>query len=343
LAALGRLDPGADARTHFQAGVLLARLEKYSEAANKFLLAQPDYPDAYEAGYNLTLAYVRANDPARAIAAGEKLTAAGHRKPELYNLLSQAYENAGRTKDAYDALRTATELDPRDEANYVDLMTLCLKHENFDLSLEISEVALKFIPRSSRLRMERGVAMAMMGWFEQADGEFMGASLAKPDDPLPYAALALVRIQMNRIAEAIELLRKRRQANSRDYLSGWLLGEAINRSGVEPGSAGEKEAVASLQDAIRVNPKAAAARTLLGKFLTKRGDFDAAAAAFEAALQSDPEDTNAAYQLAVLCRKRGDTMRAEELFAKVSSAKSEDKERFAQQTLVKIVREGSGR
>src|SRR2546422_9501000 len=101
--------------------------------------------------------------------------------------------------------------------NYIDLMTLCLKHENFDLSLEISDIALRFVPRSSRVRLERGVAMAMMGWFEQADGEFLAATVAGPDDPLPHAALALIRMQMNKLAEAIDQLRKRRQMNSRDY------------------------------------------------------------------------------------------------------------------------------
>ena len=48
----------------------------------------------------------------------------------------------------------------------------------------------------------------------------------------------------------------------------------------------------------------------------------------------------AAYQLAVVCRKRGDSKRAEELFAKVSKAKSEDREQFTRQTLVRIIREG---
>jgi tetratricopeptide (TPR) repeat protein len=341
LSALARLDPAADAPTHFQAGVLLARLEKYAEAAGQFTIAQPQYPDPYEVGYNLTLAWLRAKDAARAIDTGEKLIAAGHKKPELYNLLSHAYEEAGRTKGAYDALRAATELDPRDEISYIDLMTLCLKHENFDLSLEISEIALKFVPHSSRVRLERGVAMAMKGRFEDAEAEFLAATVAAPREPLPYVALALARLQMNKLPEAIDLLRQRRKINASDYLADWFLGEAISRAGAEPGSAEEKEAVAALEDAARANPRAAAARSLLGKFLAKRGETERAAAAFEAALALDPDDTTAAYQLAVLCRKRGDTKRAEELFAKVSKAKAEDRDQFTQRTLVKIIREGS--
>jgi thioredoxin-like negative regulator of GroEL len=73
--------------------------------------------------------------------------------------------------------------------------------------------------------------------------------------------------------------------------------------------------------------------------LVKRGDVDRATDAFERALKLDPGDIAAAYQLAFLCRKRGDTQRADELFAKVSQAKAEDRDQTAKKNLVRIIRE----
>lgn len=339
--ALDHLPPAADSRAHFEAGVLLTRVDKYEAAIRQFELAQAGYPDPYEAGYNLTLAYEKANDHTRAIETGEQLLARGYRKPELYNLLSQAYEHADRTKEAYDALRAATQVDPHDESNYIDLMALCLTHQNYDLSLEISDIALRLLPDSYRVRLQRGVVMAMKGRFEDAEQEFLTATKVAQKVALPWVALALVRMQMNKLPEAIDVLRQRRKLNPNDYLSDWFLGEALSREGALPGTPEEKEAVLALEDAIRVNPAASQPRTVLGKFLVRRGDLDRAADTFERALKLDPDDTTAAYQLALLYRKKGNTKRAEELFAKVSKAKTEDREQFTQRNLVKIIREGS--
>jgi tetratricopeptide (TPR) repeat protein len=269
------------------------------------------------------------------------LVARGNRKAELYNLLSQAYEHAERTKEAYDALRAATLADPQDESNYIDLMVLCGTHQNFDLSLEISDVAIRLIPQSYRVRLQRGVVLAMQGRFEDAEQEFLIASQLADKISLPLVALALVRMQMNHLPEAIDVLRARRKVNREDYLVNWFLGEALSRDGAAPGSPEESEAVAALEDAVRIKPNVGAPRTLLGKFLVKRGQLDRAAENFEKSLQLDPDDTTAAYQLATLYRKKGNTQRAQELFDKVSQAKSEDHDQFTQRNLVRILREGS--
>jgi len=342
VAALKHLSSSADSRLHFQAGLVLARGDQYAAAAHQFQSAmEAGYPDPYEAGYNLTLAYQKAGDDTHAIESGRQLIARGYRKAELYNLLAQSYDHSNQIKEAYDALRTATELEPRNEDNYVDLVTLCINHENYDLGLEISDIGLNSIATSYRLRLERGVVLAMKGRFEDAEHEFELATLTSKGISLPFVALALVRMQMNKLPEAIDVLRSRRRLNPNDYLSDWCLAEAISRQGAEPGTPQEKEAVRALEDALRVKPAAGQAQTLLGKFLVKRGDLDGAKAALERALKLDPDDTTAAYQLAFLCRKKGDVQRANELFAKVSKAKAEDRDQVTRRNLVKIIREGS--
>lgn len=340
LAALSKLPPSADAQIHFAAGVLLARLEQFEAAAQHFVLAESGLHDPYDAGYNLTLAYVKSKQPARAIQAGEKLLALGYKKAELYNLLSQAYEQNGQTKQAYDALRTATELEPADESNYLDLMALCLDHQNWDVSLEIADVALARLPQSYRLHLQRGAVLAMKTKFEEAEKEFLAATQAAPGIALPHVALALVKMQINKLDEAIELLRERRKAGPSDYLVNWFFAEAMNRKGVPPSSAEEKEAVEALRQAVKTNPQAEQARLLLGKFLIKRGETDLAIEQFTKAAELDPSDSSATYQLAHAYRKRGDVKRAAELFAKVSQDKAEAREQFTQRNLVRIIRDG---
>jgi tetratricopeptide (TPR) repeat protein len=337
--ALKKFPDTADPAAHFQAGVVLAGLDQFEAAAGHFRRAMDGLENPYDAGYNLALSYIKSKHMNLAVGAGEELIRRGYKKPELYNLLSQAFEQSGRTKEAYSALRTATELDPTDETNYLDLMGLCLDHQNWDLSLEIAGIGLAKVPGSYRLHLHRGAVLAMRTDYENAAKDFAAAIQAAPDKTLPYVALALVKMQTNATDEAITILRERRKAAAPDYLIDWFLGEALNRSGVTTGTPAEQEAVEALQESVRLNPRVGQARVLLGKFLLKRGDANGAIEQLTRALEIDPTDSSAMYQLAQAYRKRGDAERAGELFAKVSKEKADAREQFNQRNLVRIIRE----
>jgi tetratricopeptide (TPR) repeat protein len=334
---------GADAKIQFQAGVMLARLEKYAAAARRFELARQGGPDPYQAyqiGYNLMLVLIRNRDYAAAIRAGEETLAAGHRKAEIYNLLAQAYERNGQTKQAYDALRAATEIDPQDESNYLDLIALCLRHENYDLGLEIADVGARRVPSGRRLRLHRGVALVMKGRLEEAVKEFQTAGDLSPEDALPQVALGLALIQLDKHSEAVALLRRRTEHQPKDPRILWLLGEALNRSGVQPGSAEEKESINALEKSIQLDPRLPQSHSLLGKILLRRGEVARAAEHLEKAFELDPEDMTAAYQLAQALQRMGQAERAKQLFTKVGQAKSENLQ-DAQRNLMRVIKAGS--
>src|SRR5215475_11569175 len=330
----------ADANIQFQAGVLLARLEKYEAAARRFESARQGFPDPYQVGYNLTLVLIRNRDYAAAIRAGEETLAAGRRKAEIYNLLAQAYEQSGRTVQAYEALRAATELDPQDETNYLDLIALCLKHENYDLSLEIADIGAKRVPSGRRLRLSHGVALVMKGRLEEAVKEFQIAGELSPEDALPQVALGLALIQLDKHSEAIALLRRQSERHPKDPRVFWLLAEALNRSGVQPGSEEDKEAISALEKSIQLDPRLPQSRALLGKILLRRGEVAHAAEHLEKAFELDPEDMTAAYQLAQALQRMGQTERAKQLFTKVSQAKSGELQ-DAQRSLMRIIKSGA--
>jgi tetratricopeptide (TPR) repeat protein len=336
----------ADAKTQFQAGVALAKLEKFEAAARRFELARQGSTDptqTYQIGYNLTLVLIKNKDHTAAIRVGEEMLAAGHRKAEIYNLLAQAYEQGGRTKQAYDALRLAAELEPQDETNYLDLIALCLRHENYDLSLEISEIGAGRIPGSHRLRLHRGVALVMKGQLESAVQEFRTAvellTKAEPEEALPQIALGLALIQMDRQPEAIAMLRVQSKHSPKEPRVFWLLGEALYRSAVESRGEAEKEAIGALEKSIQLDPRLPQSRALLGKILLRRGEVASAAEQLEKAFELDPDDMTAAYQLAQALQRMGQTARAKELFTKVSREKNE-KLQLTQRNLMRIIKAG---
>jgi tetratricopeptide (TPR) repeat protein len=353
---LEKLPAEADAVSRFEAGMIFARLGKYESAASQFEQARKGYPDPYEVAFNLTLAYVKSRDYKAAIRTSQEFLSLGQPgqpgqsgqpaqpgkiKADLYNLLSRAYEGNGQTVDAYNALRTATQLNPKDENNYLDLATLCVDHANYDLGLEIVNIGIKNIPQSGRLYFQRGTLLAMKGQSAEAGADFENASRLSPQQNLPYVARGLVLLESGQTAGAIELLRQRAVASPNDYLVLYILGEALNRSGPTVGSTEESEAVSSLEKSVRINPDFAASRAVLGKLLLRRGEVDRAIAELEKALELDPKETSSLYQLALAHRRKGNLERAKELFAKVDQAKTESREQFMKRTLLRLVREGS--
>jgi len=324
--------PADAADLQFEAGTLLAGANLYDASARHFLLAQNGYRDPYAAGFNLVLVYIDGGNYAAAIEAGEPL-ARRFPKAELYNLLSRAYEAGGRTRDAYDALRAATKIDPRDESNYLDLMSLCVAHENWDLSLEIAAIALENLPHSYRVRILRGAVFGMKGQLPEAESEFSAAARQAPQDSVPGIALAVVRLERKQPEQAVEVLRRDRADHPHDYRVCWFLGEALHQMGAE------KEAMEALEESIRWNPAAVPARLLLGKILAARGDQPGARRQFEEALKLDPDNAGAAYQLALIYRKAGNMARAQELMSKAGKAASVSNEpTVTTRDLVKIIR-----
>jgi tetratricopeptide (TPR) repeat protein len=336
--ALEHLSPGADGQTHFQAGLMLTQLEKYPSAARQFELAKKDYPDPYEVGFNLTLAYVRSLNYPAAIQAAQEVIAQGYRKAELYNLLAEAYEHNNQTIEAYNALRTATQIDPRDENNYLDLMALGVDHANLELALDIANIGLRNIPNSYRLIMQRGAVRAFNAQITSALEDFEAAAKLEPQRDLPYFGMCMALMQKDQTPRAIEIVRQRLAISPEDYLLLYALGEILSRSAAS--TEHDQEAVQLLERSIRLNPDFATARAALGKVYVRHGEDDRALVELQKALQLDPTDLTPCYQLAQIYRRKGDKQRAAELFAKFEKFRDEDRERHINRHLLQLLREG---
>jgi tetratricopeptide (TPR) repeat protein len=309
-----KLNP-TDPVAHLYMGEISFADLHYSEALSHYRQSQGLYLKDPPVVLHFARSAVECKQYTAAIQTAEPLVR-DHPKAELYHLLGQAYDGAGRTQDAYNALRTATQIDPQDETNYLDLMSLCLAHENWALSLEIADVALDRIAGSWRVRMQRGAVLAMQGRLEDAATEFTAAHRLAPDASLPLVASAVLQIERKQPELAVEALRAYRAGHPKDYLVEWFLGEALVQSG------SPRQAVEPLREAVRLNPAAVPPRVLLGRLLAQSGNSESAIRLFEEALKRNPNEVTAAYQLGLLYRKAGNVKRAEELMAKVGKATS---------------------
>jgi tetratricopeptide (TPR) repeat protein len=345
-AAVAVLDkiPATAGASLFEAGVALGRAKAYPEAARFFAAARKSYEDPAAAGYNQTLMLVEAGDTEAAIKVFRDLAAEGRASAELWNLASRAYLKAGQVQEAYDALRQATRLEPKSPENYIDLASICLEHDNFDLGLEIVDIGLGQLPDSWQLHVQRGVLLAMKARLAEAEAAFEAARKLAPAQPVPYAALGMVWMQSGQTEKAVEVLRAERP-QSRDHVVPYIFAVALLRSGVEAASPAATEAVEALRASIKAKPDFAPARAELGRLLLKRDDVDAAVAELERAAALDPSATAALYALSQAYRRKGDREKAQELLARVSrlneQERGDDPDRDLRRAVVRIVREGT--
>ena len=327
-----------DAADRFQGGLLLGRAGAYADAAEFFGSARKGYSDPYAAGYNQLLMLTRGARYPQAIQLFDQLVSEGYGKAELYNLVSEDYVKSGHLKQAYDALRTATRLEPEAEDNYVDLAMLCLQYENYDLGLEILGVGLHYAPNSYRLHVQRGVTLVMTGHMEDAEKEFLTASALAPEKPLPYVALSEVWMQSGQTQKAVELLRSKRNLPGTDFIVPYIFALSLIRSGAGAGTPQGEDAMQALERSIRLKPDFARSHAELGELLLKAGDADRGIAQLEIATKLDPNDAGPLYQLGMAYRRKGETTKAKAFLARVAQIHSPEHEPDMKQELKRLVR-----
>jgi tetratricopeptide (TPR) repeat protein len=336
-------DEAADQR--FAAAVALGRAQRYDEAARWFAALRASYRDPYAAGYNQLLMLIRGGDHQKGAVLADELLVAEPRRAELQSLAAQAFAGAGRIKDAYDALRAATVLEPTNQEHYLDLASICTEHENYDLGLEIVGIGLQKIPGSWVLQLQRGVLWAMKAQLQQAEEAFAAARRMAPDRSAPYAALAMVWMQTGRTPKAVETLRVEARRRRRDHVIPYMFAVALMRSGIDPTAPEAIEAITALRASIAANTGFAPSRSELGRLLLKRNDVDGAIAELEHATRLDSDATAALYNLAQAYRRKGDRDRAADLLARVNKLniekRGDDPERELRQVVIRIVRDGS--
>src|SRR5436309_4085912 len=175
---------------------------------------------------------VNAGDHDATIDVAEDLISHGSQSADLYNLLARSHAKAGHVKEAYDALRTATRLEPENEDNYVDLAAICVDHQNYDLGLEIIDIGLRYRPNSALLHLQRGVVLAMTAELGTAEREFDAAHRLAPDQPAPYAGLAMIWMQTGQTQKAVDVLRSEARRRKNEHVVPYIFAVALMRSGL---------------------------------------------------------------------------------------------------------------
>ena len=253
------------------------------------------------------------------------------------NLAAAIYVAQNRFADAVAAYREAIALAPREQRNYIDLASLCLDHQSFDVAADVVNAGLAANPNSPELYTLRGAIAAQFSHMEEAAADFERASRLEPDQFYSDAGLSLLLEQQDQIDQAIAVIRPRLAQTPGSAALHFILGDLLLKS-QNLTAAQRAEARAQLTEAIRLKPDLAKAHAVLGKLLLQEGQAGPAVAQLQLALRYDPVDRIALNQLVLAYRKLGRLDDARAAAAQLQRALAEERQAEVRKNSVRFVR-----
>jgi tetratricopeptide (TPR) repeat protein len=303
-------DPN-DAAAFASLGVDLARQQKYEEATSSYRQALKLDPKLPGIELNLGLAEFKQGHFVAAATALKKTLASDPSNMQARTLLGMSYYGAKQFDRAAEYLEPVAKSDPANAELHQMLAQSCLWSKNFDCASEQFHVLLDQSPDSAPAHVLYGEALDGMGRTQEAIAEFDAAAKISPHEPNVHFGLGYLHWKSQQYDNArrefnLELESDPTHAQSLAYLGD-----------IECKNDHPDAAIALLKRAQRVNDDLRIVYVDLGAIYLQQKDYKHAQTALERAVQLDPEQADAHYQLGRLYQAQGNSPAAEEELAKV--------------------------
>ena len=236
----------------------------------------------------------------------------GNEAAESHHRRAEAAEKSGNALDAAREYQRAAELEGS-ERNFFDWGTELLTHQANQPAAEVFAKGGRLFPASVRLKLGLAVASYALGSYDKSAQAFFDACDIDPRNPMPY--LFLGKVKSSAVAHVhgfVARFQRFVEVHPENAEAHYLYAAALwaQRKGPE-----DREAMVKvkplLKEAIELDPKLASAYLLLGAVETEGNNSGEAIAAFQKAIEGDPESEEAHYRLAQAYRRVGDATRAQ--------------------------------
>jgi tetratricopeptide (TPR) repeat protein len=339
---LERQPAGFDA--NYRLGQWLIENGKAREAIPYLERAAETNPADYDNAYDLARAYADAGNFDRARDQIRGLLPA-HDKADLHHLLGDVEEKLSDPLEAVRQYERAAEMDPI-EPYVFDWGSELLLHHAPEPALDVFTMGNRLFPHSSRMLLGLGAAWFARGSYDEAVRRICQASDLNPSDPAPYLFLGkMQRTESKPSDEVAEKLHRfvtlHPQSAEANYYYAVTLWK-IRKGQLDTVDGAEVESL--LNRALHLDPKFAAADLQLGILLADEGNYSAAVADYQRAVQIDPQMEEAHYRMAQAYRQLADGEKAKEelrLYEQLAkeSAQKVDRERHEIRQFVYTLRD----
>jgi tetratricopeptide (TPR) repeat protein len=246
------------------------------------------------------LLYLKAGNPARAVAFGEAAIGRVDTAP-MHHALGQAYEASGNTAKAVAEMQKAIAMDRYAEEYYFDLAQLMLVHQDFEGAIRTLEPSRRIFAKSAQLELALGVAYYGQRRFGESVDSFLRVIAIAPEVEQPYAFLGRILDQAgDRLPEVEKHFAAYAKATPKNAVSQLLYAKAINANS---GDAAAAEAL--LRKSIALDGRNWESHMELGIALEKRRVYDEAAKELTRSIELNPKSSSPHYRLARIYDRLG--------------------------------------
>ena len=234
---------------------------------------------------------------------------------QAWTLIGIACSHLNQSERSVDALRQAATLVPGEEEYWLNLTRELMELNRFSEAVTAVQNGLLANSKSYALHLRLGAAYLAAGHYAEAENVFR--DLVAAGDPLPtgYIGLAQVLLRTGRAGEAASELAAAEKKLGPNFLLSYFRGLALDRAG-KP-----LEAMTAFQDAVKLNASNAEAHLSLGKTELGLGRLSDAIAELQEALRLSPNNEQSKRLLSKAYSRAGDAKSAA-AFAEASPSAS---------------------
>ena len=321
----------------FQAATLLALHGEYTLAIPLMEQVRQEFPQSYDANYNLALAYFRSGNPTKAAETLQVLLAQQPRA-EVYNLLATVEEKRQHYLEAVRAYQKAAEMEPGNEDFRYDYANELLQHRTTQEAITLFATGVRDFPRSWKLRLGLGCAYYLAGKFDDAAGVLLETIKLEPNNKLAYFFLGKTYESTESLQPAIREAFKAYLDRNPDnpwayYHNGTIL---YLRAQLDP-QPDFRPAKSNLERALLLKPGFAEAYLQLGTILQQEGQLKESIPFLDRAIHSNPKLAAAHYRLAVAYKRLGQVEKAKPEFDVYERLKSGNQAEQEKQEVIQFL------
>jgi len=294
-------------RAYLNLGVLEAKGERFSQAAELFEKAAGIDPDFPQVQYSLGVAHFNARQFDKATGPLARALLASPQDTGLKRMLAMAWLNSG----VYDKAAELFGGDPELSADPSLQFAYGLALVRSDRAAEAERIFSRLLTQhgdSAELSVLLGQAHGQQGDYDSAIAALKRALQLKADVAEAHATLGVIYLKQGRLAEAEQALRAELKGHPDDIKTSQNLAIVLDLEGRGG------EALPLLRAVLKSSPEFADGRYLLGKILLAQGAATEAVEQLEAAARLAPQDANIHYQLGKAYQKQGRSDLAQQQF-----------------------------
>lgn len=263
------------------------------------------------AQFDLALAYLLAGkyeeaaEQVRANTEGvHSPNAASSESAQAWSLLGIAYAHLKLDDQSVHALGQAASLAPDEEDHWLNLTRELMDLNRHPDAIKAVQSGLAANPKSYALHLRLGAAYLAAGRYPEAESVFR--DLVAAGDPLPtgYIGLAQVLLRTDRAEEADSELAAAEKRLGPTFLISYFRGLALDRA------AKPSQALAAFREALQLNSDSPEVHLNVGKIELAQGQVREAIAELQEALRLSPGDRQATRLLSQAYRRAGDAENA---------------------------------